>query len=1373
MGRPERPVDPESGPLQRFAHELRSLRRDGGLPSYRTMAQRTGLSVTALSRAASGERLASAAVVRAYALACGADPDEWERRRQVVAEETAPQGAEEGDCPYRGSARFEAGDRALFFGRDRLVEDALKLVVDHRFAVLHGASGSGKSSLLRAGLLPRLDDLVRERGCGTELRLITPGPRPAITHERLLDPPPDGPERLVVVDQFEEVFTLCRDRADRWRFVDRLLAARAPASRLRVVIAMGGSFHIRCAEHDGLADVLRHNTLTVRPMTRAELQEAVVRPATAAGLRVERELTARIVEEAVDRPGALPLLSQALRETWRRRTSGVLTPAVYEAAGGIGGAIAAAAEEVYGGLSPVQAAAARRLLLALITPGEGRADTRRPYSLADLREWPDPELPAVVDRLAGARLVVLDEENVELAHEALITHWPRLQEWIETNRERLREHRRLSEAARLWTERDHDPATLYRGTHLAVADLLFGRGTSDHGLTGRERAFLSASRVADSLESWTAGRIRRRMRSLAVACTVVVVGALVVGQMAWQRNNAADLEHIRAAALEAAALAARTQPVDPRTAALLSVAAWRLAPGPVSRSALANTLAEPEDDILTGPVLGDDDRAFLTDSGRTLLVAGSGTWSSWDVATHRPTGSGALPDGQVAEADSAGRNLLLTGGGLWHLAAGSGSGRLVAGGRVLGFGADGHSYVVRDSGPDPRVRLRAVDDGRTLFEAAGDDYPVPSPDGHLVTVCLPDRPPQVWDTARDRIRPGAWKTVRPADCSSATVAFDADGARLAVATDTGVRVWDTATGRQLADLAGPAAGHLAFAPDGSFLAASGPDGVTVWRIASSRLPVLRQPVPGGSVTGLAWDPAGRTLRYLTGSTVHSLDLASALASPWRERAVDAVALSPDGRLLATAERSAAGYRLRIRQTRSARLVTEQAFPRRATDPGKASRPLIAFSPDSRSIAYGATVVPGPARTVRFTVRDVSPAGREGTSFDVTGPAGATARGIVLTARGRKLLVGWSTPAGALVGQMWDTVPGTPRARSLDPEAVVREAMAAGVTGRMAISPEGPDPHPSFVDPTQTYDLAISVGGAHVATGGAFGTVTVWDTGADRVPKAVIPAPPASAGCVACEQVTALAFSPDGTTLAVAYGSGALRLWDLHLNRPLGGSQITSGDVIDSLAFGPDGSLYAVGPHVSLRAYPIGPAQVAARLCARAGRSLTVTEWRRYFPGVAYRRVCDGSHLDDGSRPDDGSGQAVTEPGPGSDTGSGLVEPAREAPATTALPDNTDGQEPVPTPAAPPRTRPEQGTGKDRANEGQAGQGQAGQDQAGQDQAGQDQAGQGRVGEDQVAKSQVGKNEATKSHAGEHRKAESTPAVDRDPRGARSPSAGRR
>ncbi|MEU5311256.1 hypothetical protein [Streptomyces sp. NPDC021562] len=1420
MGRPERPVDPADGPVPRFANELRELRRAAGSPSYRTMAKHTGLSVTALSRAASGERLASAAVVRAYAQACGADPDEWERRWEAVAEEARPASARDGDSPYQGLARFEYGDRDRFFGRERLVEDVLALVAEHRFAVLVGASGSGKSSLLRAGLLPRLASR------GAEFRLITPGPRPAATHAGLLDPPPDGPERFVVVDQFEEIFTRCRDRADRWRFVDRLLAAREPAGRLRVVVAVGGSFHSLCTEHAGLAEALRTTALTVRPMNRTELQEAVVRPATAAGLRVERELTARVVEEAADQPGALPMLSHALRETWRRRRSGVLTLAAYEAAGGIHGAIAAAAEEVYGGLTPAQAATARRLLLALIEPGAGSADTRRPVSRADLREWPDPEVPEVLQRLARARLVTLGQDSVELAHEALITRWPRLQGWIDAHRERLAEHRRLSEAARLWQERRHDSGNLYRGAQLAVADVLFGRGVNDHDLTGRERAFLSASRVARRMDGWTAGRIRSRTRGLAVALSVVLAALLVAGQLAWQRGNAADLEHLRAGALQAAALAGRTQSTDPRTAALLSVAAWRLAPSPVSRAALLSALAEPEDDVFTGPVPGENGGAFLADSGRTLLVAGAGSWSTWDVTGHRRTGAGTLPDAQVTAADPTGRTVLLAGPGgrrPWRLPEGTGR-RAPADGEVLGFGADGHSYVVREAGADPGVRLRAVDDGSTLFRtAAADAYPVPSPDHRLVAVCRPGRSLELRDTVRGTVRHGGWQGLRTPDCSPGTVALGAGGTRLAAASDTGAGVWDTTTGRRLAALTGSGLRHLALTADGASLAAAGPDGVTVWRISAPGMPVLRQPVPGGPITDLAWDVNGSVLRYLAGSTVHTLDLSTALTTPWRARPLDAVLLSPDGRLLAAVERTATGYRLRLARTSSGRTVAVLPFSTRSLD---TSHVLLAFSPDSRAIAYGATVAarvapseggasggasggvstaapgagaggasggaseggastggasggvaaggasagaaggglseggassgvstaaptagaggaaatagaggsaagvgaggaaatagtdgaaagvgaggsaagvgaggaaPGAGRggvaptagaggaaatagaggvaagvgpggavpTARFTVRDTLPGGHAGTSFDVTGPAAATARAIALTPKGRHLLVGWVEPAGTVVPQMWDTARRTRAAGRDVGEAAVRAAMSSGFSGRTAVPPDGPNPRTPLTEGRGSYDLALSRDGRLLATGGAFGTVTVSDTAGADGPVAVIPGPPDTTGCARCARISALAFSRDATTLAVAYGDGVLRLWDLALDRPLGGSPTTPGDVIDSLAFGPDGYLYAAGPHVPVQAYAVGPAQVAARLCARAGGTLTAAQWRRYLPDVPYRRVCGGPEPDD-----TGTGTLAT-----------LAQPTRTPPAATASP-AAAARTPSPRPRSP-------------------------------------------------------------------------------------------
>jgi hypothetical protein len=255
--------------------------------------------------------------------------------------------AEDAAPPYRGLGRFEPVDRELFFGRERLLDELLELVCGHRFAVVFGASGSGKSSLLRAGLIPRFQERIAEQGRPGVIRILTPGARPAATYGHLLAPDEGEPESWVVVDQFEEVFTLCRDRAERARFIGLLLAARDPASRLRVVVAVRADFYARCAEHRELADALRGAGLLVGPMTADELREAVIRPAQTAGLLVERELTATIVEEVLDRPGGLPMLSHALLETWRRRRSRMLTLAAYEAAGGVRGAIAATADEAY------------------------------------------------------------------------------------------------------------------------------------------------------------------------------------------------------------------------------------------------------------------------------------------------------------------------------------------------------------------------------------------------------------------------------------------------------------------------------------------------------------------------------------------------------------------------------------------------------------------------------------------------------------------------------------------------------------------------------------------------------------------------------------------------------------------------------------------------------------------------------------------------------------------------------------------------------------------------------------------------------------------------------------------------------------------
>ncbi|MGW3727958.1 nSTAND1 domain-containing NTPase [Streptomyces sp. NPDC000851] len=248
----------------------------------------------------------------------------------------------------------------------------------------------------------------------------------------------------------------------------------------------------QCSEHPGLVAALNAATLLVGPMSPEQVREAVVKPAAAGRLVVERALTARIVADVAQEPGALPLMSHTLLELWRRRRARTLTLEAYEAIGGVQGAVAHTAEAVFAGFTATQTELARAVLLRLITPGEDAPDTRRPADRAELVRSAEAE--AVLEALVRARLVTVDGTGVDLTHEALITAWPRLRTWVETDRERLRLQRRLTEAAKEWEQLDRDPGALYRGTRLVAArDAFTGEEGPAADLTPLEREFLVAS----------------------------------------------------------------------------------------------------------------------------------------------------------------------------------------------------------------------------------------------------------------------------------------------------------------------------------------------------------------------------------------------------------------------------------------------------------------------------------------------------------------------------------------------------------------------------------------------------------------------------------------------------------------------------------------------------------------------------------------------------------------------------------------------------------------------------------------------------------------------------------------------------------------
>ncbi|MEU7722922.1 nSTAND1 domain-containing NTPase [Streptomyces tibetensis] len=1243
MGRREKPVDPDAGPVQRLAHDLRVLREKAGKPPYREMAKRAGYSLTAMSQAAAGDQLPSRAVVRAYAEALDADPDEWERRwRDADAEVRVP--APDERPPYRGLARFEPDDSGLFFGRDALVTDLMEWVREHRFVAVFGASGSGKSSLLRAGLIPRLRQ-AEGAGRPAAIRVLTPGERPALTHGKVFLPRDGDGETWVIVDQFEELFTLCHDRAERDRFLDLLLAARRPESRLRVVIAVRGDFYGHCADHRELAETLRRAALLIGPMSRDELREVITGPAASVGLNVERALTARIIDEVVDQPGALPMLSHALLETWHRRRGRLLTLAAYEKTGGVRGAIAATAEQAYGGLTAEQGRTARRILLRLIAPGDGTSDTRRPASRGELGSGAHD----VLERLVAARLVTLDGGTVELAHEALITGWPRLADWIEEDRERLRERCRLGEAARGWEELAGDSGALYRGTRLDRAEELFARRRNEDrpaqpedDLTARERAFLTASLAARDTERESEARSARRTRSLIVGLSVFLVLALTAGLVARQRDQVSQEEAAKAAARRLATVAGSLRSTDPRTAALLGVAAWRIAPLTESRSALLGALAQPERDAFTDPQAGRDVRRFLTDGGRTLVSVDGSTVTARNVATHKVTASHRLPSGgEVADVGPGSRYLDVIGpdGGetLWDLARG-GSAAELGDASLQASAPDGSAYLSAPPDGPGAVRLRRTHDGKVLFTTdVGRTLTSAAvgPGGRLVALCPAEGPLQLWDTSGRGRLPGSWDKADATVCGTGTGAdggarllrFSADGGRLTAVYGTKAVVWDTRSGRTVAELGSDGVTgftQAALSPDGEFLATADDHALTVWRLGTGGTQVFLRPLSKDAAVGLTWGPGkARLLHYLDGATVHSFDLTDRLTPPWQSTPADRGALSPDGAALATVARSGGRYRFELRSTRTGAVLARATL---GTLPGLSDEdvPLPAFSPDGGSLAVADTVSAHGVQRLRYTVWDVR-AHRVRTVLDTSGAVDRPATALAPGPGGRTVLAVRSA-TDVSTTEVWDT---RDHRRSGAVRGLSGAALAVRPDGDLLVTSDDQYADPrtgkvsgrALADGRQVTALAFSPDGTRLAVGDSTGHVTLWD-GDVRHRAGALTGTSDTATQGEPEAVGALAFSSDGGTLAVGGANGTLRLWDTATQQQLGADLPTPGDEIRSVAFAEDGrTVYAAGPDVRLQRFPIAPDLAVRTICARTGGGLTEAQWRTYVPDAPYENVC--------------------------------------------------------------------------------------------------------------------------------------------------------
>ncbi|XVV00424.1 XRE family transcriptional regulator [Actinosynnema sp. CA-248983] len=823
----------EDTPVLKFAGDLRRLRRAAGLPSYRELGRLANYSPAALSEAVAGRRLPSLAVTKAFVRACGGDVEQWSARWR----ELAAAASDRGDAPYAGLAAYQVADADRFFGREVEVDRLLALVRERPFVGVFGASGVGKSSLLRAGLAARWGaHLLVTPGSDpiTELAAALAGDRSAVEVRAELAADPGhlrvllrqaGDDLLVVVDQFEEVFTLCREADRRW--LVRALTHAAGAAR--VVIGVRADFSGHCARYPELLDALHRAQLLVGPMGAEQLRRAVVEPAARRGASLENALVARLVADVAGRPGALPLVSHVLVETWRRCRGTVLTLAGYEDAGGVEHALARTAEQFYEALPEPERQAAWRVFQRLVAPGDGTEDTRRRVARAELDAGEE-----LLDRLAAARLVVLDGDTVELTHEALLRGWPRLADWLAEDREALRAHRRLTAAAEAWRAHDRDPDALYRGVHLEQARGLASR------LNPLEREFVEAGSAAERDREALRKRGVRRLRRLVACLAALVVLLAATAAYAVTAQRAATRERNQALSLRAAD-AALDMLTLPREAAALALAAHRVAPTTQSRDALllarAAGTATPSGGGYTH-LSGDVAMSHEFDTGLARLWIGRGT-------DRRRAGALDLPEGgfpYLVSGDGRTAIAVLRPGEfqVWDLGdPDAPRPTATLSGWPFPQGIDAAGTLVTAIEDGVAVHWKPGDTTRTRLPVSGVEAVVPLQDGTGVVLARRDgerREVEVW-SLDGRVTPVVGRTARlglVTGPGGALAVSDLDSGRLTVLDGRGATLLE-------ADGV-PEQAVVGFSRDGRAVTAVRRDSVWLWDLTGGREPLsLRAP----------------------------------------------------------------------------------------------------------------------------------------------------------------------------------------------------------------------------------------------------------------------------------------------------------------------------------------------------------------------------------------------------------------------------------------------------------------------------------------------------------------------------------------------------
>ncbi|USX54107.1 helix-turn-helix domain-containing protein [Lentzea sp. HUAS12] len=1196
-----------------FARELGARRARSG-KSYRLLSTEIGLGQATISGWCTGRHLPQTTVTDRFVALLDALKvpaaekdtflDALVRLRSVRGAAASPD-----TNPYPGLRAFRVDEADRFFGREELTARLVSAVAAGSVIVV-GASGSGKTSLLRAGLVPAL---------ASPVVFVSVGAVDALASA--------ADSAVVVVDHLEELFTLHSDEEVRREFLAKVSARSAP-----VVFGLRADFYDQALRYPFLAGLLRDRQVIVEPMTGAELREVVVRPAAAVELPLEPGLVELLVRDTAGAAAGLPLLSHAVHATVEHfmaeaGTEGrVVRVEHYQGVGGVHGAIARSAALAVQAIPTGSLPLVRQLFLRLVRIDDDAADTRRRIGFDEMFDGRTDEevdaLSTVLDVFVTYRLLTVDADSVEISHEALLSAWPLLSEWLAEDRVGRHVHSRLTAASKRWRASDDADDHLYRNSELAAAEAwatTAGTGT----LNRLETEFLAASarsRAAGTEAERRRVQHRNRLITALLALTLVATGTTIYARSV---STAADAQRTAERSRALAATANRLRDKDPTLAGQLALAAYRITPTPEARSALLDAASRPLATRLRAPHGSAGSLAVKGD----LLAVGS------DTGEVTLTGAGGATVGAVdaegavsAMAVSKDGTLLAAAGGsgvvsVWRLQAGgppvaltrhnAGSARVFA----LAFSPDGTALAAASG--DLAVRLWQVGSGDAPTILTGPREAVKgvafTPDGARIAAGGDDGTVHVWEMSGNSppiVLTGPTSKVY-------SIAVSPDGRSLVAGTSSEhvIYRWNLDNPGQAPDrFTGPESwiNVVAFSPDGSRLAAGSSDTrLWQWDLQSGRsLNTLPHPKP---VTAIEFKDDRTPVTLAT----------DGIARVWS--GTGPVLTGPDAQVY-SASFDMAGRRLLIGSgDNTARLwdVSDPLHPSLATpavngDPTARLSGASAITPDGNTLILG---------TTDGSISVQSPGGKP-----VNLPlATATVQAVVLDRTGRTAAVSSDDGTVHLVDL---TEPANPRAGAvLSASTGIAYGTRFSPDGRLlAVGTAGSEGHLWDLTDRAKPRLLTTVSGFHgpvyAAAFNHDGSLAAF-AGSDYAVRLVDLTRPASP--VALDrpllgpvgEVYELAFHPNRDELAVSSVDGTIRLWDLTApSEPVAIGTLDAGDGLLTAAFSADGRRLAAGGRSgTTRMWHIEPEEAASLICTTAGAPITPEEWAQFVPDHPYTPPC--------------------------------------------------------------------------------------------------------------------------------------------------------